>query len=91
MSVHPTSLNIYYWINVTERPLYSGSEMLLFIGWTLVTQAIKDEGTTKSCSIATLMKSISAFYKFLFHRDHLVRKSMQSITCQGYISTRKHS
>jgi hypothetical protein len=65
--------------------------MLLFIGWTWVTGAIKDEGTTESCLISTLMKIISAFYKLLFHREHLVRKSMPSITCQGYISTRKHS
>jgi hypothetical protein len=43
------------------------------------------------CSIATLLKITSAFYKLLFHRQHLVRKSKPSITCQGYISTGKHS
>jgi hypothetical protein len=43
------------------------------------------------CSIATLLKITSAFYKLVFHRQHLVRKSMPSIGCQGYISTRKHS
>jgi hypothetical protein len=37
-----------------------------FIGWTWVTGAIKDEGTTKSCSIATLMNITSAFCKLLF-------------------------
>jgi hypothetical protein len=31
------------------------------------------------------------FYKLLLHREHLVRKSMPSIRCQGYISTGKHS
>jgi hypothetical protein len=31
------------------------------------------------------------FYKLLLHREHLVRKSMSSIMCQGYISTGKHS
>jgi hypothetical protein len=45
-----------------------------------VTGAVKGEGTTESCSIATLMKHTSAFYKLLFHREHLVRKSMPSIT-----------
>jgi hypothetical protein len=39
------------------------------------------------CSIDTLLKITSAFYKLLFHRKHLVRKNMPSITCQGYIST----
>jgi hypothetical protein len=56
-----------------------------------VTGSVKDERTTESCSIATLMKITSAFYKLLFHREHLVRKSMPSVTCQGCISTRKHS
>jgi hypothetical protein len=69
----------------------SGHQLLPFIGWTWVTRAVKDEGTTESCSTATLMKITSAFYKLLFHRDRLVRKSMPSIACQGYISTRKHS
>jgi hypothetical protein len=32
----------------------------------LVTRAEKDEGTIELCSIATLMKIISAFYKLLF-------------------------
>jgi hypothetical protein len=68
-----------------------GRYLLLFMCWTWVTGAVKDEGTTESCSIATLMKIISAFYKLLFHREHLVRKSMPSIMCQGYISTGKHS
>jgi hypothetical protein len=62
----------------------------LFTSGTWVTKAIKDEGTTESCSIATLMK-YTFFYKLLLHREHLVRKSMPNITCQGYISTGKHS
>jgi hypothetical protein len=45
----------------------------------------------KLCSIATLLKITSAFYKLLFHREYLVRKSMTSIMCQGYNSTGKHS
>jgi hypothetical protein len=56
-----------------------------------VTGSVKDEGTPESCSIATFLKITSAFYKLFFHREHLVRKSIPSIMCQGYISTGKHS
>jgi hypothetical protein len=47
--------------------------------------------TIELCSIATLLKITSAFYQLLFYREHLVRKSMPSNTCQGYITTKKHS
>jgi hypothetical protein len=56
-------------------------QLLLLTSWTWVTRAEKDEGTTESCSIVTLMKITFAFYKLLFHREDLVRKSMPSIMC----------
>jgi hypothetical protein len=51
----------------------------------------KNWRTIELCTIATLMNIISDFYKLFFHREHLVRKSMPSIMCKDYISTRKHS
>jgi hypothetical protein len=63
----------------------------LFIGLTWVTGARKDKGPIKLCSIATLLKITSAFYKLFFYREHLLRKHMPNIMCQGYISTGKHS
>jgi hypothetical protein len=65
--------------------------MLLFISLKWVTGARKDGGDYQLCSIATLLKITSAFNKLFFLREHLVRKSMPSIMCQGYIRTRKHS
>jgi hypothetical protein len=56
-----------------------------------LTRPGKDGGTIELCSTATLLKITSAFYKLFFHREHLVGKSIPSIMCQGYISTRKHS
>jgi hypothetical protein len=39
-----------------------------FTGGTWVTEAIKDEGTTESCSIATLMNHTTAFINSFFQR-----------------------
>jgi hypothetical protein len=48
---------------------------LPFIDWTWLTRAIKDEGTTESCSIATLMNITSAFYKLLFSQRAFGQKN----------------
>jgi hypothetical protein len=55
--------------------VYDFFVVLLFIGWTWVNEAEKDVGTIKLCSIATLLKITSAFYKLCFHRQHLVKKA----------------
>jgi hypothetical protein len=54
-----------------------GSRLLLFIGWTWVTGAVKDEGTTESCSTATLMSITSTFYKLLFSESIWSEKACQ--------------
>jgi hypothetical protein len=42
-----------------------------------VTGAIKDEGTIESCSIATLLKITSAFYKLFFTENIWLEKACQ--------------
>jgi hypothetical protein len=43
-----------------------GSVVLPLIGWIWVIGAEKDEGTIELCSIATLLKITTTFYKLLF-------------------------
>jgi hypothetical protein len=62
-----------------------------FTSRTLVTEAVKRGGDYGVLLNSHFNEVYIAFYKLLLHRDHLVRKSMPSIMCQGYISTGKHN
>jgi hypothetical protein len=55
-----------------------------------VTEAIKDEEATESCSIATLMKHTTAFIT-PFTQKAFGQKKHAKYYVQGYISTGKHS
>jgi hypothetical protein len=66
-------------------------QLLLFTSRTLVTEAVKECGDHWVLLNSHFNEVYYCFYKLLSHRYHLVRKSMPSITCQGYISTGKNS
>jgi hypothetical protein len=68
-----------------------GANCMPFISRTWVTEAVERWGDYWVLLNSHFNEVYVAFYKLFLHREHLVRKCMPSIMCQGYISTGKHS
>jgi hypothetical protein len=77
MWLKTTNITLVYWTAIYRRNLGDQSGKRWGDYWVLLNSHFNEV--------------YIAFYKLLLHREHLVRKSMPSIMCQGFISMGKHS